>query len=326
MDMIIPEVWMRGLFLGFCLDLILGDPHWMPHPVKGIGFLIQVLEKILRKIFPKNPKGERTAGVVLVWLVVGISVSVTMHLLITLETLSPSLCFFFQVWLSYQLLATKSLQVESNKVYQALMEKDLEKARLAVSMIVGRDTEQLDEMGITKATVETVAENASDGVVAPLLFMAMGGVSWGIIYKAVNTLDSMVGYQNETYLHFGRCAAKTDDFFNFIPSRISGLMMCLGAFLVGEDGKNAYRILDRDRNNHKSPNSAYTESACAGALGIQLGGRNLYFGKMVEKPTIGDKTRKITPEDILKSHKLLYATVFLTLIIFCVIPLVVLYS
>lgn len=322
MDMTSPEMWLLALLLGFFIDLLLGDPYFVPHPIKAVGHLILGLEKILRKLFPKTQKGELISGFFLLFLVVGISVTVTVLLLFLCYVLSPTLGFSVQVLLSYQLLATKSLQVESKKVYTALEEKDIKKARFAVSMIVGRDTENLDEIAITKATVETVAENVSDGVVAPLLFMAIGGVPFGIFYKSVNTLDSMVGYQNEKYLYFGRCSAKMDDYLNFIPSRISGVLMCVSAFFVGEDGKNAFRIFKRDRKNHKSPNSAHTESACAGALGIELGGGNLYFGKMVEKPTIGDKTREITPKYILKSHKLMYATAFLALLLFCVLPLI----
>lgn len=320
-----PDIWLFALLLGFFLDLLLGDPYFAPHPVKFMGHLILFLEKSLRKIFPKTKQGEFFGGCVLLILVVGISVSLTILLLFVCESVSPVLGFSLQVLLSYQLLATKSLEVESKKVYIALQEKDIKKARFAVSMIVGRDTAHLNETAITKATVETVAENVSDGIVAPLIFMAMGGVPLGIFYKAVNTLDSMVGYQNEKYLYFGRCSAKVDDLLNFLPSRCAGLLLCLSAFFLGEDVRNACAIFKRDRKNHKSPNSAQTESACAGALGIQLGGGNFYFGKLVEKPTIGDNTRQITPQDILKSHKLMYGTAFLSLLIFCVMPLLLLH-
>ena len=221
--------------------------------------------------------------------------------------------------LSYQLLATKSLAAESRKVYDALKTGDLDKARYAVSMIVGRDTASLDEAGVARAAVETVAENASDGVIAPLIFLAIGG-----FYKAANTMDSMVGYKNDQYLYFGRAAAKFDDILNLIPARVAGVLMCLGGAAAGYDGKNAWRIFIRDRKNHKSPNSAHTEAACAGALQLRLAGPNYYFGKLVDKPYIGDDQRPIEPLDILRSGRILYATAFFALLVFCGVPLLIL--
>ena len=226
--------------------------------------------------------------------------------------------------LSYQLLAAKSLRVESGKVYQALKAGDLPAARRAVSMIVGRDTDRLDEAGVAKAAVETVAENASDGVIAPLLFLAIGGAPLGMAYKAVNTMDSMVGYKNDKYLYFGRAAARLDDVLNLIPARVAGVLMCLGAAASGYDGRNAWRIFRRDRKNHKSPNSAHTEAACAGALQLQLVGPSYYFGKLVDKPTIGDDQRPVEPLDILRAGRILYATAFLALLLFCGVPLMIL--
>src|SRR5699024_619925 len=278
---------LTALLIGFCLDLLLGDPHWAPHPVRAIGALISGLEKVLRKLFPKSHGGELAGGVVLVLLTLLIPTVLTVLLLWGCWLISPWLALGVESVVSYQLLATKSLAVESRKVYDALKTGDLDKARYAVSMIVGRDTDRLDEAGVTRAAVETVAENASDGVIAPLIFLAIGGAPLGMFYKAANTMDSMVGYKNDKYLYFGWAAARWDDVLNFIPARLSGVLMCLAAWLCGLDGKEAWRIFRRDRKNHKSPNSAHTEAACAGALGVQLAGSNYYFGKLVEKPTIG---------------------------------------
>ena len=312
-----------ALLLGFCLDLLLGDPHWAPHPVRAIGTLIAGLEKLLRRVFPKTTGGELAAGVALVVLTLCIPTGVTALLMWGCALVSPWLALAVETVLSYQLLAAKSLRVESGKVYQALKAGDLPAARYAVSMIVGRDTERLDEAGVAKAAVETVAENASDGVIAPLIFLAIGGAPLGMAYKAVNTMDSMVGYKNDRYLWFGRCAARLDDLVNFIPARLAGLLMCLGAGFSGFDGPNALRIFRRDRKNHKSPNSAHTEAAAAGALHIQLGGPNYYFGKLVDKPAIGDADHPVEPLDIVRVNRLMYATAFLALVLCCGVPLLV---
>lgn len=313
-----------ALLIGFCLDLLLGDPHWAPHPVRAIGALIAVLEKGLRRLFPKSPAGELTGGVVLVVLTLAIPTGLTVLLLWACKLVSPWLALAVESLLSYQLLATKSLAAESRKVYDALKTGDLDKARYAVSMIVGRDTASLDEAGVARAAVETVAENASDGVIAPLIFLAIGGAPLGMFYKAANTMDSMVGYKNDKYLYFGRAAAKFDDILNFFPARIAGVLMCLGSTAAGYDGKNAWRVFKRDRKNHKSPNSAHTEAACAGALQLRLAGPNYYFGKLVEKPYIGDDQRPIEPLDILRSGRILYATAFFALLLFCGVPLLIL--
>lgn len=304
------------LFLAFVLDLIFGDPHWLYHPVRFIGKTIEWGEKLLRPRFPKTPGGERAAGTVLAVLVVGLSFLFPFILLWLLGLLHPACAFIAEVFFCYQILAVKSLKTESMKVYAALKEGDLLKARKALSWIVGRDTEHLSEEQITKAAVETVAENTSDGVVAPLLFLAVGGAPLGFLYKAINTLDSMIGYKNERYLHFGRFAAKLDDAANFIPARLTALLTVLSAFLLRFDGKAAFRIWKRDRKNHTSPNSAQSEAAVAGALGLCLGGDNYYFGKLVHKPTIGDETRLAEPEDIRRSNHLLYLTAALSLLIF----------
>ena len=313
-----------ALLIGFCLDLLLGDPHWAPHPVRAIGALIAGLEKGLRRLFPKSPAGELTGGVVLVVLTLAIPTGLTVLLLWACRLVNPWLALAVESLLSYQLLATKSLAAESRKVYDALKTGDLDKARYAVSMIVGRDTASLDEAGVARAAVETVAENASDGVIAPLIFLAIGGTPLGMFYKAANTMDSMVGYKNDKYLYFGRAAAKFDDILNFFPARIAGVLMCLGSTAAGYDGKNAWRVFKRDRKNHKSPNSAHTEAACAGALQLRLAGPNFYFGKLVEKPYIGDDQRPIEALDILRSGRILYATAFFALLLFCGVPLLIL--
>ena len=312
-----------ALLLGFFLDLLLGDPSWLPHPIRAIGSLIAALEKVLRKLFPKRQGGELAGGAALVILVLALSGGFTLLVLWLCGQVGLWLRFLAETVLCYQLLATRSLKGESMKVYQALKAGDLEGARHAVSMIVGRDTQRLDEAGVARAAVETVAENASDGVIAPLLFLTIGGAPLGMAYKAVNTMDSMVGYKNDRYLWFGRCAARLDDLVNFIPARLAGLLMCLGAGFSGFDGPNALRIFRRDRKNHKSPNSAHTEAAAAGALHIQLGGPNYYFGKLVDKPAIGDADHPVEPLDIVRVNRLMYATAFLALVLCCGVPLLV---
>lgn len=297
-----------ALIIGFVLDLIFGDPYWLPHPVRWIGKLIDTLEAALRKLFPKNERGERTAGIILVVGVTGISTASCILILWACSLVSPWLSLIVESIVCYQMLATKALRVESMRVFEKLKNGTLEEARKAVSMIVGRDTSCLDEEEIAKAAVETVAENASDGVIAPLIFMAIAGAAGGIFYKSINTMDSMVGYKNDQYRFLGTAAAILDDILNFIPARISGVLMCLVAPLVKLDGRKAWHIYKRDRKNHASPNSAHTEAACAGALGVQLGGSHSYFGKIVEKPTIGDASRNVDKNDIEQANNLMYAT------------------
>lgn len=300
------ELSLLAVILGFILDLIVGDPHWLYHPIRLVGHLISGLEKLLRRIFPKTEQGELIAGGFLLVLTAGITTAVTWGLLLAAGLVHPGLRFALEVIMCYWVLATKSLKTETMKVYDALKEGDLKKARFAVSMVVGRDTEVLDDIGVTKAAVETVAENASDGVIAPLLFLMIGGAPLGFFYKAVNTMDSMVGYKNDKYLYFGRAAAKLDDVANYIPSRLAALLWIMAAAFTRNDAKGAWRIWRRDRRNHASPNSAQTESACAGALGVQLAGPAYYFGEYYPKPTIGDPLRPIEPEDILRADRMMY--------------------
>ena len=307
-----------ALILGFFLDLFIGDPHGFPHPVVLIGKLIDVTEKGMRKIFPKTVRGENFAGAAIWLIVVIVSTALPTLLLWLAYGVSRWLGLALETIMCAQILATKSLRQESMKVYQALQTGDLEKARHAVSMIVGRDTQRLDEAGVARAAVETVAENTSDGIIAPMLFLAIGGAPLGFFYKAVNTMDSMLGYVEMPYKNVGLVPAKMDDLFNFLPARISALLMLAAGALLGMDGKNGWKIFKRDRYNHASPNSAQTESVCAGLLGLRLAGDAWYHGVLHKKKYIGDPLREIEPEDIPKACCLLYATAFLGLVVFAV--------
>ena len=307
---------------GFILDLIFGDPHWLPHPICLIGNLIGFLERNLRPKLAPNKTALLVGGALMVVIVLVISFVVPMAILLAAGMVSPWLAFALETIMCYQIFATKCLRDESMKVYDALHKQDLADARVKLSWIVGRDTQNLDEEEITKGAVETVAENTADGIIAPMLYMFLGGVPLAFLYKGINTMDSMVGYKNDKFLYFGRCAAKLDDLANLIPARITGLVMIVAAFLLGLDGKNAWKVFWRDRYNHLSPNSAMTESVTAGALNIQLGGDHFYFGKLVHKDTIGDDIRPVCPEDIVKTNNLLYVTAVLCLVLFSAIYLV----
>lgn len=313
------QITFMALGIGFLLDLCLGDPHWLWHPVRLFGWMIVRLERLLRSWFSKTPRGERTAGVLLAVMMMILSFGVPLLLLWCAQAIHPGLRLGLESILCYQVLAIKSLKTESMKVYDRLFLADLDGARKAVSMIVGRDTEHLSEEQVIKAAVETVAENTSDGVIAPLFFLALGGAPAGLLYKAVNTMDSMVGYRNEQYRDFGWCAAKLDDWFNWIPSRLSAVLMIAAAKISGFDSKNAVRIFRRDRFCHASPNSAQTESVCAGALHIQLAGDAYYFGKLCHKETIGDADRCAEIKDIIRVNQLLYSTAALMVMLVAVI-------
>lgn len=272
------------------------------------------MEKVLRRVFPKGRKGELWAGGVLAACVCFVSVLIPFFFLFAAHKLHPFVCLILKSIFCYQLLAVKSLKTESMKVYIKLKKEDLEGARQAVSMIVGRDTKNLNSEEIAKAAVETVAENTSDGVIGPMLYLGLFGPLGGFFYKAVNTMDSMIGYKNEKYLYFGRAAARLDDVLNFIPSRLSAVLMMGAAFILRLDYKGAVRIFKRDRFHHASPNSAQTEAVCAGALGVKLGGDAWYFGVLHKKKTIGDGKRKITCEDIKLANWLLYVTAVLGIV------------
>ena len=305
-----------ALILGFFLDLLIGDPHGFPHPVVYIGKLIDLTEKAMRKVFPKTVRGENFAGAAIWLIVVTVSTALPALLLWLAYSANRWLGLALETVMCAQILATKSLRQESMKVYDALKTGDLEKARYAVSMIVGRDTQRLDEAGVARAAVETVAENTSDGIIAPMLFLAIGGAPLGFFYKAVNTMDSMLGYVEMPYKNVGLVPAKMDDFFNFLPARISALLMLAAGTILGMDGKNGWKIFKRDRYHHASPNSAQTESVCAGLLGLRLAGDAWYHGVLHKKKYIGDARREIEPEDIQRACRLLYATAFLGLALF----------
>ena len=298
---------------GFGLDLLLADPAWMPHPVVGMGRAIAALEKRLRRLFPATPAGERAAGRVLAAALPLGTFALAAGALDLAYRLHPAAGFALETLWCWQALALRGLADESGKVYAQLAKGDLPAARRAVSRIVGRDTGSLTAAGVTKAAVETVADNFSDGVAATLFYLLIGGAPLGLAYKAVNTMDSMVGYKNKTYLHFGRAAARLDDAANFLPSRLAALLWIGAAGLAGFDGRGAWRIWRRDRLRHASPNSAQTESACAGALGVQLAGPAWYFGEYYDKLTIGDDTRPVEPADILRADRMLYLAGFLAL-------------
>ena len=310
---------------GFFLDFIFGDPVWLYHPVRLIGKGISFGERQLRKLCSSNKSGRElvAAGAVLWMCIAGISFLLPLGLLILAQKIHPVLRFVLETFWCYQIIAARCLCKESVKVYDRLKADDLPGARRAVSMIVGRDTENLSAEGVTKAAVETVAENTSDGVTAPLIYMLIGGAPLGFLYKAVNTMDSMLGYKNDKYLYFGRIPAKMDDVFNYIPSRVTALFMIVAAFFCGMDGKNAWRIYRRDRRKHASPNAAQTEAVCAGALRVRLAGDAVYFGKLYKKEFIGDSLRPIEPEDIKRTGRLMYVTAVLMLIVFGAVKYIV---
>lgn len=304
---------MIAISCGFGLDLLLADPAWMPHPVVYMGKAISALEGLLRTRLPETRSGELLGGAILAAALPAGTCAISSGALALARKLHPGLGFALETLWCWQALALKGLAAESGHVRDELEKGDLPAARKAVGRIVGRDTAVLTEEGVAKAAVETVAENFSDGVAAPLFYMLLGGAPLALTYKAVNTMDSMVGYKNDRYLYFGRAAARLDDAANFIPSRAAALLWIGGACLTGHDWKGAWRIWRRDRRNHASPNSAQTESACAGALGVQLAGPASYFGRTVDKPTIGDPGRAVEPEDITRANRMLYAAAGLAL-------------
>lgn len=306
---------MIALGTGFLLDLIIGDPYNMPHPIRLIGRIIAALDKRFN-IQEKGREKENIVRGFIVWLIVLIMTgATTLGIIVGTYLVNIILGIVIEALLTCYILATKSLRYESMKVYKPLKDNDLDGARKAVSMIVGRDTDCLDMEGVTKACVETIAENTSDGVIAPLLYTCIGGPVLGFMYKAINTMDSMLGYHNDRYEYFGKFAAKADDVVNFIPSRLSAYIMLVASIFNSEyDTAAGYRIFKRDRFNHKSPNSAQTESLVAGLLNIRLAGDASYFGKIVKKPYIGDANREIETEDIRRTNRLMYMTAILALV------------
>ena len=300
---------------GFVLDALFGDPAWLPHPVVYMGKAISKLEKFLRPRLPKTPQGELLGGAIVAFCLPVGTFLLTGLVCWGAARLHPLLGLAVQMFWCGQALAARGLVQESTNVYKELKKPDLPGARKAVSRIVGRDTAELTAEGVTKAAVETVAENASDGVIAPLLYMLIGGAPLALTYKAINTMDSMLGYKNEKYLYFGRVPAKLDDVANYIPSRLAGLLWVAAAALTGNSARGAWKIWRRDRRRHASPNSAQTESACAGALGVQLAGPAYYFGQYYPKRTIGDALRPIEPEDILRANRMMVAESILALAI-----------
>lgn len=315
-----------AVFVGCGLDALFGDPGNIPHPVCAIGWLIGKLERRLRRLVPAGEKQERRAGTLLVIAVLLITGLLSVLAVAVAYAVHPLAGAAVESIMCGQMMAWRSLKKESMKVYDALAAGDVEGARTAVSMIVGRDTESLTEVGITKAAVETVAENTSDGIIAPLFYMVLFGGTGIFLYKAVNTMDSMVGYKNEKYINFGRTAARLDDVVNWLPARLSAFFMVAAGFVLEAAGRivrgtthysgsGGIAIFKRDRYNHKSPNSAQTESVCAGVLGIELAGNACYFGKLYEKPTIGDAKRPVEYEDIKRANSLMtgtYAAALLT--------------
>ena len=311
-----------AIVAGFILDLIFGDPHWLPHPICLIGNLIGFLEKNLRRLLAPGKTALLLGGALMVVIVLSLSYAVPYAVLMLAEQVNPWLRFALETIMFYQIFATKCLRDESMKVYTALHNNDLEDARVKLSWIVGRDTKELTAEEVTKGAVETVAENTADGIIAPMFYMFIGGAPLAFLYKGINTMDSMVGYKNDKFLYFGRCAAKLDDVANFIPARITGILMILASYFLNMNSAGAWKIFWRDRYNHLSPNSAMTESVTAGALNIQLGGDHYYFGKLVHKDTIGDNIRPVVAEDIVAVNNLLYMTAVISLLLFSLVYLV----
>lgn len=308
------------MILGYIMDLVFGDPYWFPHPVRFIGKLISKTEKFIRK-HAKSEKSLKYWGI-LMWLVPVVTTALVTTLIVKITSFNKYVEIFVSAFIIYTTLSTKCLKDEATKIYNVLETGDIKKSRVQLSYIVGRDTTNLSQSEIIRATVETVAENTVDGTISPMFYGFLFGPVGAMTYKAINTLDSMVGYKNDKYLNLGCVSAKLDDVANFIPARLTAIFMPLGAFLCGMNGANSFKIAIRDRKNHKSPNCAFAEGAAAGAIGVQLGGTNIYFGKEVYKPTIGDKKRELENYDIVRMNKLMYATTANALLIlsalFCI--------
>ena len=300
------------ILIAYVLDLIFGDPQNVVHPVQVIGKIISAGEKVLLR-----KKYKFLAGAVLN--IFTVSITYTSMYLISKSVKISVFFMIIEIYLMYTIFSINSLAREGNRVYRILKEGDIEKARKDLSYLVSRDTETMDEKMIIRSTMETISENTVDGIVAPMFYMFLGGMPLAMAYKAINTLDSMVGYKNEKYMDFGKFSAKVDDAANFIPARITGILIVFASMILGYDYKNSLKIFIRDRKNHSSPNSAHSEASVAGALGVQFGGKVSYFGKEIDKPTIGDKTKEFELEDIRKNIRIMYVTSFLSLVIFSLI-------
>ena len=300
------------IWIAYVLDLIFGDPQNVVHPVQVIGKIISAGEKVLLR-----KKYKFLAGAVLN--IFTVSITYTLMYLISKSVKISVFFMIIEIYLMYTIFSINSLAREGNRVYRILKEGDIEKARKDLSYLVSRDTEMMDEKMIIRSTMETISENTVDGIVAPMFYMFLGGMPLAMAYKAINTLDSMVGYKNEKYMDFGKFSAKVDDAANFIPARITGILIVFASMILGYDYKNSLKIFLRDRKNHSSPNSAHSEASVAGALGVQFGGKVSYFGKEIDKPTIGDKTKEFELEDIRKNIRIMYVTSFLSLVIFSLI-------
>lgn len=306
-----------SIYIGYVIDLIVGDPYSFPHPVRFIGNLIKIVENKIRSI-AKTSRGLKVGGFILWFITVGVTYLIT-YGIVKLSSFNQVIFILVNSFTIYTTLATKCLKDEAVKIYKVLKTGDLEKSRVQLSYIVGRDTANLSKQEIIRATVETVAENTVDGIIAPMFYAFIGGAPLAMAYKAINTLDSTVGYKNEKYMDLGFTSAKIDDVANYIPARISVILMTISSFILGYDYKKCLKISIRDRKNHKSPNCAYPEGAVAGALGVQLGGTNIYFGQVVYKPTIGDKDREIEKDDIVKTNRIMYATSITSMIVFTLV-------
>lgn len=318
-------IWLAiiSLLTSFLLDLVLGDPAWMYHPVRIIGKMISLLEDIIRRLLPKTYLGEIVGGFILAFLIPAISFLIVYYILQFVGKINVIFMIVLEIFMCYQMLAAKSLKVESDRVKNQLLDENIVSARRWLSYIVGRDTKNLNKQEIIKATVETIAENTSDGVIAPIFYIAIMGAPMCYLYKAVNTLDSMVGYKNHKYKNFGMASARLDDLLNYIPSRLSGIFMVIASFICGFNYKGSYKIFLRDRQKHPSPNSAQTESACAGALDIQLGGGSYYGGIYKEKDTIGESVNIPEINDIDRAQKLMMVSSLLFCVFMCVFRVII---
>ncbi|GAA0122470.1 MAG: cobalamin biosynthesis protein [Clostridium argentinense] len=301
------------VLIAMIIDFLLGDPSWLPHPIIYIGKLISKLESYFRK-GEKSDEGLRICGGLIVLIVCFVTYIIP-YILLKLSLINIYLFHGLNIFIIWTTLAANSLHKAAIEVYKSLERKDIEDARVKLSYIVGRDTKNLEEDEIIRADIETVAENSSDGIIAPIFYAILGGAPLAMMYKGVNTMDSMLGYLNKKYKFIGFFPAKVDDLFNLIPARLTGILMCLTSFVVGGTIEDSFRIMIRDRKNHKSPNCAYPEAAAAGAMKIQLGGTNTYFGELVYKPTLGDRIKSLEASDIKQSIKLMYSSEILLVLI-----------